>query len=43
MDEARTLTRQLVLKFGRLLEAWPDLVEAAKRLRANGRRLASCV
>ena len=30
--------RGRVLKFGRLLEAWPDLVEAAKRLRANGRR-----
>ena len=40
LDTARTLTRRLVLQFGQLLEAWPDIVEAAKHLRANGRRVA---
>lgn len=43
VDDARTLTRRLVLRFGQLLEGWPELVEAAKRLRANGRRLVSPV
>lgn len=40
-DEAqvRPLTRRLVAGFGRLLEAWPSLIEAARRLRAEGVRL----
>jgi hypothetical protein len=37
---ARALSQRLVLMFGRLLEAWPQMVEAAKALRARGRRLA---
>jgi hypothetical protein len=32
--------RRLVGRFGALLRAWPDLVEAARRLRARGVRLA---
>ena len=43
VDDARILTRRLVLRFGQLLEAWPEVVDAAKRLRANGRRLVSPV
>lgn len=39
VDEARALTRRLVLKFGQLLEAWPDIVDAARHLRDTGRRL----
>lgn len=42
-DEARALTRRLVLKFGQLLEAWPEIVDAAKRLRARGHRPAQPV
>jgi len=37
---ARRLTPQLVSKFGALLEAWPALVEAARRLRTNGCRVS---
>jgi hypothetical protein len=40
LDEARELSRRLVLRFGRLLRNWPDLIEAARRLRARGERLA---
>jgi len=39
-EEARALTRVLVRGFGRLLCWWPEIVEAAKDLRARGRRLA---
>jgi hypothetical protein len=39
-DEARRLTRQIVLKFGHLLSWWPEIVETAKRLREQGCRLA---
>lgn len=38
--ETRELTRRLVLRFGRLLGAWPDIVAAAKRLKGGGQRLA---
>lgn len=38
-DEARQLSQELVGKFGELVEAWPTLVDAARRLRANGCRL----
>ena len=41
--KARRLTQELVAKFGELLEAWPTLVEATKRLRAAGRRLSDPV
>jgi hypothetical protein len=37
---ARQLARRLVGLFGRLLEAWPDIVTAARRLRGEGRGLA---
>jgi hypothetical protein len=40
---ARQLGQELVRKFGELLEAWPALVAAATRLRANGRPLAEAV
>jgi hypothetical protein len=43
VKEARELMQRLVLKFGRLLAWWPEIVEAAKRLRARGRRLAQPV
>src|SRR5260370_40742182 len=35
--------RRLVLKLGQLLQAWPDLVEAARDLRARGLRPAEPV
>ena len=38
-EEARRLSQELVAKFGELLEAWPTIVAAARRLRANGCRL----
>jgi hypothetical protein len=40
-EAACQLFRELVRKFGDLLEAWPAMVAAAKRLRANGIRLAA--
>lgn len=39
-EQARKTSRQLVLKFGQLLCHWPELVEAARALRAGGIRLA---
>jgi len=38
-EEARRLSQELVAKFGELLAAWPAIVAAATRLRANGCRL----
>ena len=38
VEEVRELSQELVTKFGELLEAWPALVAAAGRLRANGCR-----
>jgi hypothetical protein len=38
-EEARRLSQELVADFGELLEAWPTIVAAARRLRANGCRL----
>lgn len=43
VDAARLLTRELVEKFGELLEAWPVLVEAARQLRARGCRVSDPV
>ncbi len=40
LDEARQASQRLVLKLGNLLCAWPDIVERAKELRAQGQRLA---
>ena len=41
--ETRELTRRLVFKFGQLLYSWPEMVEAAGRLRSGGERLAQPV
>ena len=40
-DAACRLGQELVGKFGELLDAWPTLVDAAKRLRVNGCRPAA--
>ncbi len=42
-QEARALGQQVVGRFGALLAAWPDIVAAAKRMRARGERLAQKV
>lgn len=34
--EARELSKRVVFKFGQLLQAWPDIVAAAKDLRSRG-------
>jgi len=39
VEKARRLSQELVGRFGELLEAWPTIVAAARRLRANGCRL----
>ena len=39
IEDARRLSQELVARFGELLEAWPTIVSAARRLRANGCRL----
>jgi hypothetical protein len=39
--EARKLARRLVFKFGQLLDCWPRMVQTARSLRAQGRRLAT--
>jgi len=39
VEDARRLSQQLVVRFGELLEAWPGIVAAARRLRARGLRL----
>jgi len=41
IDEARKLSQRLVLNFGQLLYWWPEIVEAARDLRAQGQRLAA--
>jgi len=38
-DAARQLSQELVAQYGRLLEAWPSIVAAARRLGAKGERL----
>jgi hypothetical protein len=40
VEPARELFRRLVRQFGELLRVWPDLVEAARDLRAGGTRPA---
>jgi len=42
-EEARKLSQRLVLKFGQLLYWWPEIVNAARNLRAKGQRLATAV
>jgi hypothetical protein len=39
-EASRRLFQRLVLRLGGLLQAWPDVVEAARALRARGVRLA---
>jgi hypothetical protein len=39
--EARSLSRQLILSFGRLLTGWPEIVAATKQMRSGGEPLAS--
>jgi len=41
IEEARQLTQRLVFKFGQFLYWWPEIVEIAKNLRAQGQRLAA--
>jgi hypothetical protein len=43
LEQARDLSRKLVLKFGKLLCEWPNMIETARRLRARGERLAQPV
>jgi hypothetical protein len=38
VDGVRRLVQELITRFGALLEAWPAMVDAARRLRANGYR-----
>lgn len=42
-EHARSLTRTFVREFGQLIEWWPDIVETAHSLRANGCPLARVV
>jgi hypothetical protein len=41
VEAARRLSRELIGRFGELLEAWPALVAAARVLRANGHGLST--
>jgi hypothetical protein len=43
VDEARQLTQRIVFRFGQLLRWWPEIIEAAKSLRTQDRRLADRV
>jgi hypothetical protein len=43
VDDVRRLSQDLVARFGELLEAWPTIVAAARRLRANGCRLTDLI
>jgi len=40
-DAARRLGQELIGRFGELLEAWPTILDAARRLRARDRRLTT--
>ena len=42
-DEARQFSQELIGRFGELVEAWPTIVAAARRLLAQGRRLTTPV
>jgi hypothetical protein len=43
IDEVRELTQRLVFNFGQLLYWWPEIIEVARDLRAQGQRLAKPV
>jgi hypothetical protein len=40
LDEAREMTQRLVLKFGQLLRWWPEMTEAARKLKREGYSVA---
>jgi len=40
LDQARALAQRLALRFGQLVYWWPEMVAAARDLRAQGHRLA---
>jgi hypothetical protein len=40
-EAALRLCQELIGRFGQLLEGWPTIVDAARRLRAEGRRLTT--
>jgi hypothetical protein len=40
-EETLAITQRLIGLYGRLLESWPDIVDAAKCLKAKGRRVAT--
>jgi len=40
LEEARALLQRLLLRFGRLLQVWPDMVTAAREARARGQLIA---
>ncbi len=39
-EETLALTQRLIVLYGELLEAWPDIVEATRNLKAKGKRLS---
>lgn len=39
-EQVHALSRSIIRKFGQLLQAWPEIYEAAERLRAKGVELA---
>jgi hypothetical protein len=43
LDAARSLAQRLLLRFGELLYWWPEMVDVARRLRAEGERVAQPV
>ncbi len=43
LDAARSLAQRLVLRFGELLYWWPEMVDVARKLRAEGERVAQPV
>jgi len=43
VEAVRRLSQELIARLGELLEGWPAIVAAARRLRANGCRLADPV
>jgi hypothetical protein len=43
LDEARRLSQRLIANHATVLDAWPEIVEAARSLRGSGRGLAEAV
>jgi hypothetical protein len=42
-DDVTALAQDLVRRFGLVLKSWPEIVEAARRLRNGGNRLTRAV